>query len=122
MRCSKEESELRFINNPIEILFEIVNEKYPGTDCDIIIGMQMTDGKETLGCTLFPDDPNERVVIEINPTLSLENATEILAHELAHVIAGKEADHNEQWDAVFADLHERFQVKMIERFEKFNLL
>ncbi|MBL3731567.1 hypothetical protein JIN86_18420 [Lysinibacillus sp. HST-98] len=113
---------MRFINNPIEILFEIVKERYPDTDCDIIIGMQMTDGKETLGCTLFPDDPNERVVIEIHPTLSLENATEILAHELAHVIAGKEADHNEHWNAIFAELHVVFQEKLINRFEQYNLV
>lgn len=107
---------MNFINNPFEILTEIIKENYPQVDCDIYIGQQMTDGKETFGCTLFPDDDTERIVIEIHYSLSLENATEILAHELAHVIAGKEAGHEYKWEKTFDDINLLFQEKLKERF------
>lgn len=114
----KEEFKLNFINNPFEIVTEIIEELYPGIECDIYIGNQLTDGKETFGCTLFPDDKNEIPVIEVHYSLNLENATEVLVHELAHVIAGEKADHNDEWEKVFKHLHTKFQQKVEERFAK----
>lgn len=107
---------MNFINNPFEILEEIIREDYPQVDCDIIIGQQLTDGIESFGCTFFPEDKSERIVIEIHSSLSLKDATKILAHELAHVIAGEEADHGEEWEEAFADIHTRFQEKLDKRF------
>lgn len=109
---------MNFINNPFDILKEIMYEVYPFVtyNVDIYIGQEMTDGKETFGCTLFPENEEDRTAIEVHYSLSLNDAVEVLAHELAHVIAGKEAEHNEDWEAVFEGIHVLFQRKLDERF------
>jgi hypothetical protein len=107
---------MKFINNPFDILTEIIQENYPDVDCDIYIGEQLTDGKETFGCTLFPEEEGERIAIEVHYTMSLNDTVEIIAHELAHVIAGIEAEHGEEWERVFDDIHVKYQQKLDERF------
>lgn len=108
---------MKFINNPFDTLSEIMKENYPDVNCDIYIGESMTDGKETFGCTLFPEETlNTMTVIEIHYSLSLKDATEILAHELAHVIAGPDAEHGEEWERVFSHIHTEFQKKLDEQF------
>lgn len=111
---------MKFINNPFDTLMEIMKEHYPNAKCDIYIGQSMTDGKENLGCTLFPEEhlSGDVPVVEIHFSLSLENATEILAHELAHVIVGYEGDHGEEWERVFSHIHEEFQRKLDEQFSE----
>lgn len=107
---------MKIINNPFDILSEIMDEYYPDVDCEVLFGKQMTDGKEHFGCTLFPDDGSTPIV-EIYPSLSVSDATEVLAHELAHVIAGEEAEHGEEWDKVFHTIHRLFEEKLSTRLE-----
>ena len=99
---------MKFINNPFDILLQIMNEHFPDSKCDIVFASQETDGKETFGCTIFPKDKNELPVIEINESLGVWDATEILAHELAHLIAGEDAEHDNQWASADCFLHEQF--------------
>lgn len=112
---------MNFINDPFDIVTEIISENYPFTECDIYIGQSMTDGKETFGCTLFPEDKSQKPLVEIHYSLSMPDAVEVLVHELAHVIAGEEAEHNEVWEMAFSILHEKFQAKVEERFKKLGL-
>ena len=109
---------MNFINNPFDTLKEIMEEHYPDAKCDIYIGQSLTDGKETFGCTLFPEADATWTIpsVEIHYSLSLAEAVETLAHELAHVVAGQEADHGEEWEAVFNHIHEEFQRKLDEQF------
>lgn len=108
---------MNFINNPFGTLMEIMKENYPDAECDIYIGESMTDGKETFGCTLFPEETGYNgTVVEIHHSLSLTDAVEILAHELAHVVAGVDAEHGEEWEKVFDHIHTEFQKKVDEQF------
>lgn len=108
-----EELNLKIINNPFETIIGIMKEHYPDAECDIYFGESMTDGKETFGCTLFPEETGyHTIVVEVHPSLSLTDATEILAHELAHVAAGVDAEHNEEWEKVFSHIHEEFRKKL----------
>ena len=40
-------------------------------------------------------------MIDIDPTLRVVDAVEVLAHELAHVAAGAKEDHGEKWTAAY---------------------
>ncbi len=104
---------MNFINDPFRILKEIIADDYPEVECEVYIGEQFVDGKETFGCTIFPEEEGEKITVEIHYSLSIENATEVLAHELAHVIAGQEAEHNEEWEKAFTDLNNKFTDKLI---------
>lgn len=108
---------MKFINNPFNTLSQIIEENYPMAKCEIYIGDSMTDGVDVFGCTLFPEETmNATPIIEIHYSLSIKDATEILAHELAHVIAGQHAKHNEEWERVFSHIHTEFQKKLDEQF------
>lgn len=66
--------------------------------------------RKGFGSTTFPDDGIP--LIDINPELTVCNAVEILAHELAHVIAGADAEHGRQWNSVFDEINERYNGLM----------
>lgn len=82
---------------------------------DIYFGEQETDGVEKLGVTIFSDDGSPPI-IEVNPFIPLAHIAEIIAHELAHVIAGLEAGHGEEWDREFQKISDLFfnQYKAIQ--------
>lgn len=103
---------MKIINDPFRMLLEVMEENYPDAKCDIHFGDILTDGVETFGCTVFPEEKGEEpIIVEVHPSLSLQDATEILAHELAHVVAGEEADHGKEWKEVFDNIHKKFQEK-----------
>lgn len=58
------------------------------------------------GYTIFNGDELAKVVIDCG--LSVENAAEIFAHELAHVGVGEDEQHNEVWEKAFDDLNKEF--------------
>ena len=64
------------------------------------------NGNKVYGVTDFLD--NNEIIIYIDPQLSVENAVEILAHELSHVVAGIENAHNEKWEEVFENIHKEY--------------
>lgn len=47
--------------------------------------------------------------------MDFETATELLAHELAHAVAGKEAEHNVVWEEQFDKLNEFYAEEAIKR-------
>ena len=54
---------------------------------------------ETRRITNFCDDGEIQILVD--PNVDIENATEIFAHELAHVAVGYDAKHGPEWDAAF---------------------
>ncbi|GIO39313.1 hypothetical protein J41TS12_41740 [Paenibacillus antibioticophila] len=58
------------------------------------------------GYTLFPDDRSTSI-IGISPHIKVTAAAEVLAHELAHVAAGQDAGHGEDWANAFSAIHKR---------------
>lgn len=107
---------MNIINNPIDMLLEVMDEHYPQVKADIYFGEQETDGIDRLGVTIFPDDGG-RPVIEVNPHIPLAHVAEIIAHELAHVIAGIEAGHGEKWEAEFENISTLFFGEFQKRAE-----
>lgn len=67
---------------------------------------------EALGSTNFRPDGSVRVLI--SGQLPVIHATEIFAHELAHVAAGAEAEHGEAWENAFEAIHTEY-MNLIHR-------
>jgi hypothetical protein len=56
------------------------------------------------GVTIFPDDGTDPLIV-LRADLNLVESTEIIAHELAHVIVGGNVEHNEIFELKFEELH-----------------
>ena len=61
------------------------------------------NGEKVYGMTDF-DENSGAITIFIDSDLSIVNAIEIFAHELAHAAVGVEHDHDEVWEDAFNDL------------------
>lgn len=105
-------------NNPIDILLYAFEKCFPKT-AEKIKTIEFAVIDEGFACTDFADDGS--ISIYISPTIkndepiTFEVATELLAHELAHAIAGKEAEHNAVWEAQFDKLNELYENEAIKR-------
>lgn len=101
--CSTEhkEEKMIFINSPFAILDEAFRSLYPDKKYKACIEPSIKDdeGNRVFGFTQF--SKGETPVIAISAELNIMDATEIFAHELAHVAAGEGAGHGERWDEEF---------------------
>ena len=106
-----------FANSPFEILNETFRNLYPEKTYRACIedGMEDENGKEVFGYTQFTKD--EDPVIAISADLSIKDATEIFAHELAHVAAGEGAGHGEKWETEFQKIFDEYNRVGQKRFE-----
>lgn len=111
--CSTEHKEenMIFINSPFAILDEAFRSLYPDKKYKACIEPSIKDdeGNRVFGFTQF--SKGETPVIAISAELSITDATEIFAHELAHVAAGEGAGHGERWDEEMLEAMEQ-EVKM----------
>lgn len=105
-----------FINSPFEILDEAFRSLYPDKKYRACIEEEVKDdeGNEAFGFTQFIK--GETPVIAISAELSIRNATEIFAHELAHVAAGEGAGHGEEWEMEFQRIFDEYNRIGRERF------
>lgn len=89
--CSTEHKEenMIFVNSPFKILDEAFRGLYPDKKYKACIEPSIKDdeGNRVFGFTQF--SKGETPVIAISAELSITDATEIFAHELAHVAAGE---------------------------------
>ena len=69
-----------FRNDPFSMVYKAFQNLYPGKECECYFepDLKADDGDKAYG-----------------------NATEIFAHELAHVAVGYDAEHGPEWDAAF---------------------
>ena len=97
-----------FINSPFTILDEAFRGLYPDKKYKACIEPNIKDdeGNRAFGFTQF--NKGEIPVIAISAELSITDATEIFAHELAHVAAGEEAGHGERWDEEFQKIFNEY--------------
>lgn len=88
--------------DPFAVVYTAFRNLYPKNGCIVMWdgGIEDDVGKEVYGETLFPEKQATPIVY-INPHLSVIDAIEVLAHELAHVAAGCAADHDEEWEKAF---------------------
>jgi len=69
--------------------------------------------KGNLGCCSYVKE-KDIWVIAINSQQNIEQATDILAHELAHCIVGneKEDEHGDEWRRIYDGFYPYWQEKM----------
>lgn len=100
---------MRIINNPIDLLLSAFEKEYPeaARKIDVIAFGEVDEG---FAETVFSDDGRADIILSAkvknDAEITFSIATELLAHELAHVIAGAEAEHGEEWEKHFDRLFE----------------
>ncbi len=108
-----------FINDPFHVVYQAFKELYPDKECEIMFdyNVETTDTHERVkGVTIFPDD-GSIPQIRIDCEQTIDQISEILAHELAHVALGKP-----DWDDIELDHGEDFEKVLDEIFDRFNEL
>lgn len=103
----KKASRFSFINDPLHVIFRAAEELWPDIEFEIQYNHELNTDNNEFGCTLFPDD-GSIAVIDINPELTVTQQIEIIGHEIAHVKAGKAAEHNEVWEGYFEEIRVKF--------------
>ena len=99
--------EWTFKNSPFEMLDMAFKRLFPDVKYTAYFEPDIrdnADGNKVCGLTDFSDDGE--ITIFIDPDLSINNAVEIFAHELAHAGVGVAHDHDEVWEKAFDDLFE----------------
>jgi len=104
---------MKIENNPFDRIIEATLALYPETKAFIQFDPRIKHRKfvfwnfGSCGYTTFPDDGSEPV-INISTNIPFSAMAETLAHELAHVVAGQEAEHGEKWESIFAEIHKKY--------------
>ena len=96
-----------FGNDMFSMVYQAFKNLYPDKDCECEWQADMGEG--ICGLTSFTEDG--RVFVDISTRLTVLDAVEILAHELAHVAVGEkgeEDDHGEEWEHAFDAIHNEF--------------
>ena len=106
-------------NSPFEILNIAFKRLFPNVKYNAYFEPNMeqySKGEYAFGLTDFKD--NGEIVILIDINLSINNAVEIFAHELAHAGVGKEHEHDEVWKKAFDDLFNEYMKLGSEMFSR----
>ncbi len=97
--------ETPFKNDIFSMIWKAFKNLYPDKDClcfwDPMI-RDSEDGAPVYGLTDFGDDG--QITVFVKSSLTIENAAEIFAHELAHVAVGVGHDHDDVWEKAFDDI------------------
>lgn len=99
-----------FQNDPFAVIYQAFANLFPGKECVCYWHDEIRpseDGSTVYGLTDFPDDATAPAVF-VSSNLSINNAAEILAHELAHVAVGVEHDHDAVWEKAFDDIYQEY--------------
>lgn len=98
--------------DPFGLVLEVVRDLYPETSATVCWREGLRENEGAWGRTEFTDE--EPPIVSMDVTTPVIGAVEVLAHELAHVIAGKDADHGEAWEAVFEAIHDEYSRRVAE--------
>ena len=98
-----EDMDKPFANDMFAMVYQAFRNLYNEKDKNLIIywsdePMKDDNGNEVFGSTTFT---NTYVYVEISSDLKVSDSVEILAHELAHVAVGSNAEHSEEWEKAF---------------------
>lgn len=97
-------------NDPIYILVKIFENTHPDKKAQIDFVSDMKKNTNAYGETCWADDGN--VYIQIDIETPMNGLIEVLAHELAHLAVGADAEHNKEWENEFRKLGERLNQAM----------
>lgn len=109
---------MKITNNQIDILLDVFEKEYPETAKNIK-SIQFAKVKKVFAVTYF--SPNGEINIFISDKMrfgspmTIETATELLAHELAHAIVGESEKHGEKWEKQFSELLELYVTEASKR-------
>lgn len=97
-----------FKMDPFAYVWEAFRNLYPGKECECYLAPLEDDGTDHphVGIASFDDDGE--IMVLVDPNLSVRDAVEVLAHELAHVAVGPEAEHGEVWESAFEAIHQEY--------------
>lgn len=98
-----------FRNSPFDMLHMAFERLFPNVKYTAFFEPDIRDnedGEEVCGLTDFSDDGE--ITIFISTELSINNAVEIFAHELAHAGVGVKHDHDAVWEKAFDDLFDEY--------------
>jgi len=101
--------------DPVGLLLEVANEMYPKHSARIFWTNDLVNerGEGVTGLTIRK--PGEPPTVIISLDIPLHDAVETVAHELAHVIVGKEVhEHDGEWYGIFQALN-RAYVSSVQR-------
>ncbi len=109
-RIKHKEWEHPFEIDPFAMVYTAFRNQWPEARCRVIWDGDIAeeDGEPVWGATTFGDGDHPTEV-RINPSLEVWDAVEVLAHELAHVAAGSEANHGPEWEKAFDAIHDRYE-------------
>lgn len=101
-----------FLNDPYAMVWQAFQTMFPDKTCNVYWYPNLSpdpEGKPVYGTTVFRDDG--KVLVFVDAMLSVNNAVEILAHELAHVAVGfsDEDDHRPEWEAAFESIKQEYE-------------
>ena len=103
---------IKWTNTPLDDVIKCAEKVYGQISCTIEI--VPIEEEKTYGCTTFCDDGE--IVVTLNAAIPYMYLLEILAHELAHVIAGKGHDHDETWEKIFDNIHKEYDRYAREKY------
>lgn len=103
-------------NSPFEMLDIAFKRLFPDVKYSAYFDKIRDDpnGEKVYGLTDFADDGEITIFIDFD--LSIKNAVEIFAHELAHAGVGLEHDHDAVWEKAFNDLFLEYNIIGDEMF------
>lgn len=113
---------LEFKPNCMELMLEVAREIKPDISAKVYFTSAIPwngESNEAVGCTVFPDDGSVPH-IQIHTGCTIEGSCEVLAHELAHVIVGTDAEpdeHGPKWKAMFDMIYATWAEKMEINYE-----
>lgn len=98
-----------FDNSPFEILDIAFKRLFPGIEYTAYFEPDIREdenGEKVCGLTDFGEDGIIAIFVDSN--LTINNAVEIFAHELAHAGVGVEHAHDKVWEKAFDDLFDEY--------------
>lgn len=106
-----------FVNDPAAIVARAFRDLYPGLEytAQLVPTLEDDNGGPVFGQTLFPDDGGIPI-ISISAEAPANAVPELLAHELAHLVAGVEADHDPDWEAAMGAIGARYDDLLSDLF------
>lgn len=99
--------------DPFAVVYTAFRNLFPECDCEISWNGEIKDEKGETCCGVTRFEPGKIPEVEINPILTVYDAVEVLAHELAHVANGPEnMQHGPDWETAFDAIHREYNRVM----------
>lgn len=98
------------VQNPIEELRLAALTVFPDLNCLVRFAAMPEEGP--YGETFWPADGG-RTLVHVAVGIPMEAVIEVMAHELAHVAAGPDADHGPAWEEAFEQIHAAYCARAL---------